>query len=198
MLAALKHKSKILNCFYLDTDGLTIKRKVDDLVKGKFRKDDVVVPYTLKGNNGHDYKGIWIPGGNTTVSLPWVLTVLRGIPFLDGMVVDHRDGDITNNLEGNLRVITQQENCKNKKQRKDNTTGYTGISYNKTSELYLVRKTINGKRVNKSHKTLIGAVTILEELIQVSLKDGYTDRHGQCERSTTIENLPLDVVELVE
>jgi len=191
MLAALNYKSNILDQFYLDDDGMTIRRKVDDKVKGKFHKDDVVTPYQLVGN-GNDYKGIWIPGCNTTISLPWVLTVLRGVKFTDGMVIDHINGDITDNTEENLRVVTQQENCKNRKIRHDNTTGYTGISYKKSADLYIVRRTINNKRINRSHKTLEGAIKILRELDEESIQDGYTKRHCQCERSTTIENSLLD------
>ena len=178
MLTALKYKSKILEYFYLDTDDITIRRRCDDVAKGKFKMFDVVIPYALKGNKGFDYKGIWVPGVGVTISLPWVLTVLRGIEFTDGMVIDHKDGNINNNSRSNLRVITQQENCKNKKKRSDNTTGYTGISYNSSTGLYLVRRTINGKRINRSHKTLEGAIQLMEVLKQESLQDGYTERHG--------------------
>ena len=198
MLAALKFKNNILESFYLDKDDLTIRRKTDDLVKGKFKKNEVVVPYTLQGNNGFDYRGVWVPGSGTTISLPWVLTVLRGVDFSDGMVVDHRDGDITNNLRTNLRVITQQENSKNRKVRHDSTTGITGINFHKPSGKYTVRRTINGKRTSRSHETLEGAIEILKSLEAESLADGYTKRHCQCERSTTIESPVLDAQELVE
>lgn len=179
MLAALKYKSKIEEVFYLDSDDITVRRRCDDLVKGKFKMFEPVIPYTLKGNNGNDYKGIWLPGEGTTISLPWVLTVLRGIEFEDNMVIDHINGDITNNCRSNLRVITQHENCKNQKMRKNNTTGYTGVSYHKPSGRYLARATINGKRINRSHETLEGAIEIKKELEKEALLDGYTKRHGK-------------------
>ncbi len=192
MLAALKYKSIILESFYLDVDDITIKRKNDDLVKGKFKKDEVVFPYALIGNNGYDYKGIWIPGGNTTISLPWILIVLRKIEFKDKDVIDHIDGDITNNDRTNLRVTTQETNCRNRKMRKDNTTGYTGLNYHKAGKCYVIRRTIDGKRLRRSHKTFEGAIEIWKEIEKLGLQDGYTERHGKRKRSTTIESTSQD------
>jgi hypothetical protein len=178
MLAALKYKQNILDNFYLDEDDITIKRKVDDIVKGKFKKDDVVIPYTLRGNRGHDYKGIHIPGCKTTISLPWVLSILREIDFEDGCVIDHIDGDITNNSRDNIRITTQEMNCKNRKKRYDNTSGYTGLSFHKPTGRWAVRRTIKGKRLWRSHKTFDGAVRIWKEMEKLGLQDGYTERHG--------------------
>ncbi len=179
MLAALKYKNTILEEFYLDEDDITIKRKKDDAVKGKFKKDEIVKPYQLTGNNGYDYRGIWIPGKNTTISLPWILLVLRGINFKDGNVIDHKDGDITNNHKSNLRVTTQEINCKNRKMRYDNTSGYTGLSFHKPTGRWAVRRTIKGKRIWKSHLTKEGAIEIWKEVEKLGLKDGYTKRHGK-------------------
>ncbi len=178
MLAALKYKQTILENFYLDEDDITIKRLRNDTVKGKFKKDEIVKPYQLIGNNGYDYRGIWIPGKNTTISLPWILLVLREVNFEDGEVIDHKDGDITNNLRNNLRTTTQQMNCRNRKKHKNNTSGYTGLSFHKPTGRYAVRRTVNGKRIWRSHKTLEGAIEIWKEVEKLGLKDGYTERHG--------------------
>ena len=42
MLAALKYRQNILDNFYLDDDDITIRRKKDDAIKGKFKKHDCV------------------------------------------------------------------------------------------------------------------------------------------------------------
>ncbi len=179
MIAALKYKNNILEEFYLDEDDITIKRKKDDTVKGKFKKDDIVIPYSLIGNTGYNYKGIHIPGKRTSISLPWILTVLRGIEFQEKNVIDHIDGNITNNNRINLRITTQEMNCKNRSKRCDNTTGYTGLSYHKPTNRYVVRRTIEGKRLWRSHKTFEGALEIWKEVEKLGLKDGYTKRHGR-------------------
>ena len=179
MLAALKYKNIILEEFYLDEDDITIKRKKNDTVKGKFKKNEIVIPYQLIGDKGNDYKGIHIPGCKTTISLPWILLVLRRIEFENENVIDHLDGDITNNSRKNLRVTTQEMNCKNRAKRSDNTTGYTGLTFHKPTGRWVVRRTIKRKRIWKSHKTFEGALKIWKEIEKLGLQDGYTERHGK-------------------
>lgn len=189
MLAALKYKKEVLDNFYLDNDDITIRRNKDDVLKGKFKKNDIVSGYTLVGNSGYDYRGIHIPGLRTSISVPWILVVLRKINFDDKNVIDHIDGDITNNHRDNLRVTTQSLNCRNRKRHSNNTTGYTGLSFHKPTGRYAVRRTINGKRLWRSHKTLEGAIEIWKEVEKLGLQHGYTKRHGRlC--STTIESTP--------
>ena len=178
MLTALKYKDVIKENFYLDKDDITVRRKKDGY-HGRYKKHDIVEPYTLKGNNGYDYKGVHIPRTRTSISFPWLLTILRGIDFKDGDVIDHVDGDISNNKRDNLRLVSQRINSHNRKKNKNNTSGYTGIHYNKKARLYMVRRAIHGKRVYKSSKTIDGAIKLLNELTELGKMDGYTDRHGK-------------------
>ena len=178
MLTSLKYKDLLLEEFYLDTDDVTIRRNKDGYYN-RFKKHDVVTPYTLKGNKGMDYKGIHIPRTRTTISLPWLLTILRDIPFKDKQVIDHIDGDFTNNTRSNIRVVSQKINSKNRKKHSNNTSGYTGITWNKKANLYYIRRTVKGKRIYQSSKTLEEAVIILDSLKELGLKDDYSERHGE-------------------
>ncbi|GAG10749.1 unnamed protein product, partial [marine sediment metagenome] len=45
---------------------------------------------------------------------------------------DHIDGKPLNNRKSNLRVCTHQENCCNTKKPKNNTSGYKGVTWEKT------------------------------------------------------------------
>lgn len=45
-----------------------------------------------------------------------------------GMQVDHIDGNGLNNVRQNLRIASQQENNFNTRLRKDNTSGFKGVS----------------------------------------------------------------------
>jgi hypothetical protein len=56
--------------------------------------------------------------------LIWIL-INGNIP--DNCVIDHIDGDSTNNRIENLRCISQKINCLNKTKSKSNTSGETGI-----------------------------------------------------------------------
>lgn len=47
-----------------------------------------------------------------------------------GLVIDHVDGDITNNISSNLRICTQQNNATNSKLYNTNKSGYRGVSFN--------------------------------------------------------------------
>lgn len=52
-------------------------------------------------------------------------------PIPDGMEIDHINGVRTDNRLKNLRVVTRVDNMRNQKRRCDNTTGYTGVSWEK-------------------------------------------------------------------
>ncbi len=62
--------------------------------------------------------------------------------------VDHRDGDPTNNHHENLRAATQSENLMNKRRRKDGSSAYKGVSFDKNSGKWVVRIKVAG--VNKN------------------------------------------------
>jgi hypothetical protein len=52
--------------------------------------------------------------------------ILKG--SLDGMYIDHIDGDSTNNKIENLRLATLKTNSRNKKKQINNSTGVSGVS----------------------------------------------------------------------
>lgn len=57
-----------------------------------------------------------------------IWTLLKGsIP--DGLEVDHRDTDPSNNDIGNLRLATKQEQMRNRNLHKSNQSGLKGVTY---------------------------------------------------------------------
>lgn len=176
MLTVNKYREVLLNEFYLDSDDLTIRRKQDGW-RGKYKKHDEVKFFKLCK---HGYGGVHIPRTRATVSQTHLLTMLRGIDVPDGCVIDHIDGNSDNNARSNLRVTTQDMNCRNSKKKRNNTSGHSGISWNERAGCYITRKWLNGRRVyGGSSPTLEGALELMQALNTKALECGYTDRHGK-------------------
>lgn len=51
--------------------------------------------------------------------------------FPTGKVIDHVDGDGLNNQRENLRVCVQHENISNQRKKKNNTSGFKGVSFHR-------------------------------------------------------------------
>lgn len=182
MLLVNKYADILLNEFYLDTDGVTVRRSTDGW-GNRWKQDDKVEGYKLCS---HGYEGVHIPKTRTTVSMTHLILLLRGIQIPDGMVVDHIDGNKLNNFPENLRIIPQALNTKNRVQHSNNTSGYTGITWSNSANQFMVRLTLQGKRMYLGCKpTLEEAIELRDSYNLLRTKDGYTSRHG-LEGVTTI------------
>ena len=62
-----------------------------------------------------------------------------------GVEIDHIDGNRLNNQKSNLRFATSSQNKINRGARKDNKSGYKGVSWHKQRNCWAVRLMINGK-----------------------------------------------------
>jgi len=63
----------------------------------------------------------------------------------DDLEVDHIDGNRLNNQRSNLRLATSSQNKMNRGPRKDNTSGYKGVSWHKQNNKWSARIMANGK-----------------------------------------------------
>jgi hypothetical protein len=67
--------------------------------------------------------------------------------------IDHIDGDKNNNFFKNLRICSNQQNIFNTGIRKDNSSGYKGVYWDKESKKWRVQLRINGKNyLNSRYK----------------------------------------------
>ena len=92
------------------------------------------------------------PDGRIHVSINKKLYLLHRIIFAmhhDYLpeMVDHIDGDTTNNRIENLRAAVHAENAWNAKARIDNVSGIKNITYNKKYKRWIVRVQANKRRV---------------------------------------------------
>lgn len=107
--------------------------------------------------NGYVYTSIKVSKGKyKALSLPRFILDAK-----EGEVVDHINHNPLDNRLDNLRKCTQQENMMNGIVRKHNTSGVTGVSWNKEREKWEVEICVNKKRIK------LGRYTDKEEAIQV-------------------------------
>jgi len=165
-------KQNIIENMYLDSDDVTIRRKVDGYYN-RYKKHDIVKPFI----NKEGYHTLQIPKARRVIKMAHIYLLLRKqLPSGDFMV-DHINGDRLDDSRANLRIVNARTNCCNRCKRSDNSSGITGIRWSDYHNHYVIRKTVFGKRYSRSSKTLEQAKIILEELI--SMDKTYTKRHGK-------------------
>lgn len=98
-------------------------------------------------------------------------------PVPDGMMVDHinhpsRNQPKYDNRKQNLRFVTSRQNTINSTIRSDNTSGVTGVSYNKRTQKWIVR--IN---IAPNKRVVIGSYNNFEDAVNAR-KEAETQYYG--------------------
>lgn len=125
----------------------------------------------------NDPLGAIVPSGHTVITVDGIklmahhLVMLYEYGISTKKIVDHIDGDPSNNKRENLRLVSHQENMKNKAINKNNKTGINGVQF--IDGLYLLF--ISGEYIcsSKSKKDI--------KKISVSelKKRGFHKNHGE-------------------
>lgn len=71
--------------------------------------------------------------------------IMKTPSYLD---VDHIDRNGLNNQKYNLRNCTRSQNQKNRKKQDNNTSGFMGVSWDKSRNKYKAKIKLNGKTIN--------------------------------------------------
>jgi len=105
------------------------------LTQGKFAKVDAedyhrLMEFKWFFAGGYARRRI-VTGTDSYGSFPMHRDILNIMP---GMEVDHIDGDTLNNTRANLRACTRTQNSYNQRKRKDNKSGYKGVSWMKSMQ----------------------------------------------------------------
>ena len=77
----------------------------------------------------------------------------------NGYEVDHINGDPLDNRRKNLRLATRLQNSRNSKKRKDNTSGYKGVSWNKQKNKWVAKAWMKGKQIHLGYFENIGVAS---------------------------------------
>jgi hypothetical protein len=90
--------------------------------------------------------------------------------------IDHINHNRLDNRIINLRVVTPLENTKNRKIRADNTSGVSGVYWNKKSSAWHVQLRVNGKHVSGGLFMLISEAAMQRD--KLSKRLGFHKNHG--------------------
>ena len=63
-------------------------------------------------------------------------------------LIDHIDGDPTNNRIENLRQASHAENTRNSARRRDNTSGFKGVDFYRRTGRYRARIEVDGRKLD--------------------------------------------------
>ncbi|MBN1363140.1 MAG: HNH endonuclease [Sedimentisphaerales bacterium] len=87
------------------------------------------------------YAARWLPGHKT---LLMHRAIMNPPP---GMVVDHIDGNRSNNRRANLRVCTPEQNARNRRLRRDGSSRFKGVSFHRLSRKWIASICYDGKQI---------------------------------------------------
>lgn len=100
-----------------------------------------------------------ISGSKTKHNVVYLHSYILGHAHINGLEVDHIDGNSFNNRKSNLRICLRTENIQNVGARPSNKIGIRGITYNPNWHSYVVDFSYNKQRYYFPHwKTLEEAV----------------------------------------
>ena len=117
------HKGQAFSCFYDKEDAALVQEYVWHIVKGESGK-------------------LYVASSSKTNAIK-MHRLIMNFPETE---VDHKDGNGLNNRKKNLRTATHQQNCWNRKKKKDGLTSeYKGVSFKTSKGKWVVQ--INGRHV---------------------------------------------------
>lgn len=86
--------------------------------------------------------------GRKTVRMARFIMELEHGKLSRKVLIDHIDRNKLNNTIANLRFSSQSENLHNKGKKKNNTSGFIGVHYDKNRGKWMSKINIKGKSIN--------------------------------------------------
>jgi hypothetical protein len=121
---------------YLGEGEWTILDPVDYYRFGHFK-------WHVSGNNGKFYAvRTYKVDANTTSIRRLHRDIMNAQP---GVLIDHRNGNSFDNRQDNLRPATSTQNGYNKRKRKNASSQYIGVSYDKNYKQWVAQISYDGK-----------------------------------------------------
>lgn len=136
--------------------------------------DDVekVKPFRWNTNNGYPR--------NVTKKMFLHSFILDRVGVKDNMVVDHINRNRLDNRKSNLRVVSHRTNGFNKGKQSNNTSGYVGVSWEKSRNKWETHIKINRKKI------FLGYFDDIEEA--ASVRKNAEIKYFGCERNEEFDH----------
>ena len=151
-------QERLKELMHYDPETGVFTRRID---RGNTRAGTVAGTTTSKG-----YGYVGVDGAQYMSHRLAYLYVYGEMPA--GML-DHHDQDKGNNRISNLRPATATQNKLNTGVRAHNTSGYTGVSWRKETQKWLVQITVNRKTHNLGHFTSLEDAVAARKAAEVTL-----------------------------
>ncbi|EFW1288061.1 HNH endonuclease [Shigella flexneri] len=107
--------------------------------------------------------------------IAWMIQNESMIPC--GMEIDHIDGNKRNDDAENLRLVTHDENMRNLPIYKSNTSGISGVSFDKKLSKWRASASVNGKKVHIGYFESIEDAAIARKKFDEN--NGYHKNRGR-------------------
>ncbi len=120
------------------------------------------------------YLDLWI--GGSVYRAHRCAMVTSGIS-IDGFEVDHINGDVSDNRISNLRTVDRGMNCRNAKIYKTNSSGVTGVLFNKNNGKWTAAIQINKVRKHLGYFNDFNDAVAARKDSEKGLD--FTPRHGK-------------------
>ena len=180
-------QSRIHELFQFDADaGVLIwrSRPVGDFATARaWTMWNNRYPGTVGGYVRSDgYRLIWVSGRQWMVHrLIWIY--VNG-PIPDGLQIDHINGVRDDNRLSNLRLVTSDENQRNRSMSSNNTSGVAGVSWDGRVKKWRARIQIDGQQKDLGYFDTAAETT--EARAKACREYGYHPNHGRPASSNSI------------
>ena len=100
---------------------------------------------------GRGYKSRYVCVDNRHYVEARVIYEMHNGEIPEGYSVDHANNNSLDNTADNLRLATPQQQCSNQIIRKDNSSGYKGVSWHKQKSKWQAQISVSGKKHHLGH-----------------------------------------------
>lgn len=98
-----------------------------------------------------------------------------------GYKIDHINGVRSDNRMSNLRLVTHQQNAKNQKRKITNTSGVTGVYFNRERTRWIANICVDGR--TKYLGIFTSIIDAIAERKRAEKEFGFHENHGRSQRT---------------